>query len=224
MMTKIESARIIEKRNGDCRGIKCVDCFRVNFCDNEGIETGERTKRQTADAIAYIKRHEGKSRRCGKIPTPNFDAVCAEGEMPKVDPIKYIDPTPLDVAKAIKNNKYKYNCTYIRTGCSHCKAVLFCIDRGKCSKDKVDSYIAEHNKSKPIIEPIKFSDNVPAYVYMVTDKAIKREKVIAFLQRKTESAIVERIVFDYGGEHSFENCYKTLDEAVAVAKKQWSVK
>jgi len=58
-------------------------------------------------------------------------------------------------------------------------------------------------------------------VYMVTEKAIKKEKAIAFLQRKTESGIVERIVFDYGGEHTFENCYKTLDEAVVVAKSKW---
>ena len=57
-MTKIESARIIVKRKGDCKGVKCSDCFRVNFCDNDEIEIDDRLKNQFADAEAYIKRHE----------------------------------------------------------------------------------------------------------------------------------------------------------------------
>jgi hypothetical protein len=75
-------------------------------------------------------------------------------------------------------------------------------------------------------EPIKFEDEVPECVYMITDKAIKREKVVAFIQTKKLTSLekTEEIEFDYGGKHSFTNCYKTLDEAIIVAKKNWGIK
>lgn len=141
---------------------------------------------------------------------------------------KMPDPTPLEIAKAIRDNGYV---------CVRLTPTLYChncvLKNPNCSinrKQQIDTYISDHSvdpnkKVEPVMpEPIKFSDNVPVYVYMVTEKAIKKEKAIAFLQRKTESGIVERIVFDYGGEHSFENCYKTFADAVRVAEKKWSVK
>lgn len=100
--------------------------------------------------------------------------------------------------------------------------------KGEVSKDKiipkVDHIVDELEKVEP--QPIKFTDPVPEYVYMVTDKAIKREKVVAFIQTKRLSTFetTEEIEFDYGGKHSFINCYKTLADAVRVAEKKWGVK
>ena len=69
-------------------------------------------------------------------------------------------------------------------------------------------------------QPIRFEDKVPKVLYMVTPKAFKEEKVVAFHHTKkpdgTETIMVE---FDYGGKHSLDNCYATAMEAFAVFMK-----
>ena len=69
-------------------------------------------------------------------------------------------------------------------------------------------------------KPIRFEDKVPKVLYMVTPKAFKEEKVVAFHHTKkpdgTESITVE---FDYGGKHSLDNCYATAMEAFTVFMK-----
>jgi len=68
-MNKIESAKIIKEKNGDCRGMRCDGCFNEKKCDEYiGKNTTELAKICLADAEAYIKRHEQKCRR--KKPDP----------------------------------------------------------------------------------------------------------------------------------------------------------
>ena len=70
-MTKIESARIVREQEGDCGlDIECEECFNMKKCDKYQTDRncGKITMEQwsafcLADAEAYIKRHEGKSRK-----------------------------------------------------------------------------------------------------------------------------------------------------------------
>ena len=236
-MTKIAFWRLAKKncdkhKNG-CNGVDCDLCpvkseLMCYLCYKD-ININ--------DCLAYankqIKIHESKTKK----PAVKTDVRDMKNVV-KDETVKEsltVDPTPLDIAKAIRDNGY--NCVSLRTiddACSVCPfdSLTDCgsgreegTESFKFRKTLIDTYISEREKVEPVIpEPIKFSDNVPVYVYMVTDKAIKKEKAIAFLQRKTESGIVERIVFDYGGEHTFENCYKTLADAVKVAEEKWGVK
>ena len=232
---------VLSPKNG-CNGIDCDLCpvKSQEMCDLCYVE--KNFKKALAYANKQIKIHESKSRKKVKIDLSPYmkketARLKAEKKKPAVktdvrdmknvvkdETVKEslkVDPTSLDIAKAIRDNDYK--CGGLNGfGCGTCFLSPISCGNGERGKTLIDAYISDHEKVGPVMpEPIKFSDNVPAFVYMVTEKAIKKEKAIAFLQRKTESGIVERIVFDYGGEHTFENCYKTLADAVGVAEKMW---
>lgn len=171
-MTKIKSARIIVKRKGDCRGIQCTDCFRVNFCDNEEITTEERMKRQFADATAYIKRHEDKSRKkaANKIKNAfqsdkiSIGVDLASGES-KTIVQETKDPTPLEIAKMIRDNKYNCNLDFFE--CSECplKPQYF-----HCLKDRktlIDTYISEHDHvedKSEMVEPVGNTEKLESVI------------------------------------------------------------
>ena len=124
-MTKTEGARkYIEK--GNCIGTKCENCFTTHGeCkDLSHIEIVELAK-------AYEKRYARP-----KVKKPVKDKAVSE-------------MTPLDIAKAIRDNDYKFDCKYEETGCGDCAASGFCIERGICHKEAVDIYIAGHNDHIP---------------------------------------------------------------------------
>ena len=219
-MTKIESARIIVKQSNTCSNVSCEDCF----LDLERSCANKKEK-----AASYIKRHESKKKV--KVKTDVRDVENVVKDRTVKESLK-VDPTPLDIVKNIKAKDYV--CRWSSDICKICpirNEITQQLSCGLNRKTLIDTYISEHEKvepvgntDKPVIEPLKFDDPVPEYVYMVTDKAIKREKVVSFLQTKDTFKITELIRFDYGGEHTFENCYKTLADAVKVAEEKWSVK
>jgi len=63
-MNKIESARIIAEFNGECIKVLCAECFNREVC-TKLYEDGKdaESSHKLALAEAYIKRHEGKSRK-----------------------------------------------------------------------------------------------------------------------------------------------------------------
>jgi hypothetical protein len=84
-MTKIESARIIVKQEGDCYGVCCTRCFKFGFCNDKGLTVKQARRRRLADAEAYIKRHEGKSRKKTMNPyTPDVQPDTTGSKLVKV--------------------------------------------------------------------------------------------------------------------------------------------
>lgn len=149
-----------------------------------------------------------------------IDVINAEGDL-SVNPNQYIkpDPTPLDIAKMIRDNNYGcYGLKWL--DCNKCPFD----DANDCSKpETIDTYISDHSvdpnkKVEPVIEPI-----LPDVVYVVTDDEIKKCKTEKLDFKVIGGKLVAGILaisrpFDY-----FE-IYKTLADAVRVAEEKWSVK
>ena len=108
-------------------------------------------------------------------------------------------------------------------GCEHLKNGD-CTRCMKCGNMSCPTYMS---RSEPVIEPIKFDDPVPEYVYKVSDSSIKIRKVLRFRRIDEKEADGTRKTLEYiqtnNGDYDFKNCYKTLDGAVAVAKKNWGL-
>lgn len=310
-MTKIESARIIVEQEGVCydynkKRLKCYECFngfRKKKCstlsDEETFKLAE----------AYIKRHEQKSKK-RLIPkyTADVQPDTTGSELKKIvmKPAN-TDPTPLEIAKIIRDNEYV--CLYVWDCTRQCPISNSKTGQLDCSinrKQLIDSYISSHEKPEPVyvtcinnrnthtpltigkkyevvgegkghyaiqddigtlcymqkdrfddgkekasepvgntdklvepvIEPIKFDDPVPEYVYTVTDFGIFQFYVLRFerewVKRKdnTES-LIEKVYAHEGKKEServrkevsidIKDCYSFKD-AVAVAKKNWGLK
>lgn len=54
-----------------------------------------------------------------------------------------VKPNSLEVAKAIRDNGYQFECNYEETGCGDCLASGFCVEKGVCYKEAVDDCIKE---------------------------------------------------------------------------------
>lgn len=60
----------------------------------------------------------------------------------------------VEIARRIRDNRYKFQCEYGKKGCGDCDAILFCHTRGDCSKEKVDAYIKRYSrKTKNVSRP-----------------------------------------------------------------------
>lgn len=249
-MTKIESARIIAKQKS-CFDVVCSDCFL-----DVQVSCDDKVNR----AKAYIKRHEQKCKK-RLIPTkytPDIQPDMTNAECKRVVTLPKDNPTPLDIAKAIRDNGYRcvglteveckdcplcdYNCgsgiktnvnlrskqlidDYIKANepvCEHLVGDLCGNAFENCDKECLAN--SELKKPEPVIEPIKFDDPVPEYVYWTEDSRIERVASASFYATKERDNINAFVKDVVGRTYNLENCYKTLDDAVAVAKKNWGLK
>lgn len=160
-MTRIESARIVEKQKGYCIGILCADCFTTREkcgCKELGRLSWDKRKLQLAEA--YIKRHEQK---CKKRLIPKYTADVQPdktgSELKKIvmKPAN-TDPTPLEIAKMIRDNGYVINCKDFspNLACGSC-TTDFCDhilskEKARASIKKIDDYISSHEKIEPVCE------------------------------------------------------------------------
>jgi hypothetical protein len=178
-MTKIESARIIVKGNGDCKYLDgCRGCSCEKLCGHRQVafKDSERLKYATA----YIKRHESKSKKPAvktdvrdmknvvKDETvkpvyndPNYHHTVDPNEK-KVESVTTTtpsdgmtinpDPTPLEIAKAIRDNNYycgDLKWLHCEKCCFYIKGKDDCLcDNGK-NKKYIDTYISDHEKVEP---------------------------------------------------------------------------
>jgi len=176
---------------------------------------------------------------------------------------KVEEPTPLEIAKMIRDNGYKFDCKYNETGCGDCKASGFCDTGGCCRKDVIDDYISA-NEPKPVKtvgidnsdvtlakptvkenlsvpcehlingdscgnpfdhcdkdcpanseypDPIRL--DIPDIFYCPTPQGILRFKRSQIILKDTNN---DDCLLKYHEEYP---CYRTLEEAVIVAKKLW---
>ena len=239
-MTKIETARFIasydEKKNGkercfiSCNGIDCKDCF--NFVN--GKDCCDDRDEKIEKAKAYIKRHEAKKKKKPKtVGIDNSDVTIST-----VKENLTVEPTPLEIAKIIKDNNYK--CLGFVSRCDICPlyAIEDCGNGANIATQKerdlrkklIDDYIAQHDHivdKHEMVEPkpISFDDPVPEYVYIVTNYGVLRKEVVQFVHQRYKTQKPDMFILTVGGNTmSFDDCYRTLEEAVIVAKKQWGVK
>ena len=111
----------------------------------------------------------------------------------------------------------------------------------KVKKQLIDDYISANEPVKDcpanseMPQPIKFDDPVPEYVYVVDASMIccylvkggfkkVMDKEMDGSTKETFSVYAELITKERAEWLTGKNCYRTLEEAVIVAKKQWSVK
>ena len=259
-MTKIESARIIVRQEGNCLHpfhLLCKDCFNLGKCNIDLDCFGE--DQRLKDATTYIKRHESKSKKKDHIRDTtkkvestaisyepcvscrNNHGLCSTKERTanvencvsyepidieknyfkkKVEePKPAEEPTPLEIAKIIRDNDYSCNGIL----CVVCP--LYSLPKcGSCcstSEDRetriklIDDYISaneptvKENLSVP--QPIKII--LPEYVYTVSPTGILRRNVRAYAEIQKDEE--ENLVI------SGEKCYRTPEEALQVAKKLW---
>ena len=282
-----------------CTGIYDSDCPYGTGSKECKMCEGGNGKEALAYAEAYIKRHEQKSKK-RIIPkyTADVQPDTTGSELKKIvmKPAN-TDPTPLEIAKMIRDNGYVINCKDFspNLACGSC-TTDFCDhilsrEKARASIKKIDDYISSHEKiepvcehlvgdlcgnafedcnkecpanselkkpepvtvkafegchalignecmnymkcglescpaynSEPVIEPIKFDDPVPEYVYWTEDSRIERVASASFFATKERDNINAFVKDVIGRTYNLENCYKTLDDAVAVAKKTWGLK
>lgn len=229
-MTKIESARIIVKQKGACHGkvektIRCIDCFigMRNGCFIPNLKVLQL-------ATAYIKRHESKTKKSAvKTDVRDVENVVKDGT---VKESLTVDPTPLEIAKMIRDNKYNCNLDFFE--CSKCplKPQYF-----HCLKDRktlIDTYISDHSvDTNKMVEPVMpepisieelrkmicFKDE---YIYYFNcDEKIGRVNTKHIYEMRITG---KHVVMLYGNIVEAENYYKTFADAVRVAEKKWGVK
>ena len=235
-MTKIESARIVEKQEGNCLGISCYICFNEKWCDDKGCYAPSfYCPDKLKLAQAYIKRHEGKSKK-RIIPkyTADVQPDTTGSELKKIviKPAN-TDPTPLDVAKIIRDKNYL--CGSI-DDCDNCpirasELNSSCVEN---RKEKIDSYISSHEKIEPVCEHLV--GDLCGNAFETCDKEclanseiLKPEPVIEPI--KFQLPKIAFVVFadgigvrsknftiDSDGNltHSGCLCYDNIDKAVAV--------
>jgi hypothetical protein len=221
-MTKIESAKIIVKQAGSCNipvGVLCSECFNFKKCGNNSALYGlakryadaeKYIKRHEKDlAKAYIKRHEAKSRKKKVEETKEEYTADIKLDLTgsKLIKIKMTNkPTPLEIAKMIRDNGYK--CVGLDNFmCCECP-----IYEQNCKNEVIanliDNYIAENTPCKHLFQdscmgedkcdnlncpaygtepqPIKFEDPMPEYVYTITEYGIFRFTALRFESEKAK--------------------------------------
>jgi hypothetical protein len=153
-MTKIESARIIKKGINNipaCRGVKCNDCFNSYLNNNyNGCSDDGETKVKKAEA--YIKRHESKTKK-PSVKTDVRDMANVVKDVTVKESLK-VDPTPLEIAKMIRDNEYGCHkivlcdkCPIEKIPCGNSATTKEHFD---IRKKAIDTYISEHEKVEPI--------------------------------------------------------------------------
>ena len=243
--TKIEFWRKVKENAkchlAGCAGFICDDsCKLVYASETCGIcKSNNRAHEALVLAEAYIKRHEQKSKKKNHIRDAK-KKVDSDIEKLKKDYVKNLksveEPTPLEIAKMIRDNKYKFDCKYNETGCGDCKASGFCDTGGFCQKNVIDDYISaneptvKENLSVP--QPIKFEDPVPENVYAPAEDCIRFYNVIEYVLKKRkrlESSTDEFLIYLRNPRTNdtlwidARECYRTPEEALQVAKKIWEV-
>ena len=96
----------------------------------------------------------------------------------------------------------------------------------------IEKRMDEDIKKTELPEPIKFEDEVPEYVYFLDDDSMIRFKVVELKMKHTkypsgkeDKEILLYVERDVGNSYiPMVDCYRTLDEAVKVAKKNWGIK
>jgi hypothetical protein len=84
-----------------------------------------------------------------------------------------------------------------------------------------DHIVDKHEMVEP--KPISFEDPVPEYVYWLEENCIIRKRVVEFVQKRYKSGRSDTFALVEGGENPYlKNLYRTLEEAVMVAKKLWN--
>lgn len=175
---------------------RCPVTLKCKTCFTKNGVCGS-VENRLALAEAYIKRHESKTKKKDHI----LDTT-KKAEEPK--PIKEVGIDNSDVTLALT---------------------------------------AQHEPVKDcpvnseIPQPVKFEDEVPFNLYTVTEYGIFRFTALRFHSEKTKekngTTITKEKVFAFEGDRKFDgtkkevtidinNCYKTLEEAVIVAKKLWN--
>lgn len=233
-MTKIESARIIVKNEGACNTVSCKHCFMGDgVC---GFVSSRPEKIKFAEA--YIKRHESKSKKKDHI----LDTA-KKVEEPK--PIKTVgidnsdvtlaltaqhEPTPLQIAKMIRDNGYSCTDFNKEDGCFNRKCPLFlgsnpcglshnlktASEENKALRKKlIDDYISANEPVKDcpanseIPQPIK----LPDFVYSASKNGV------GFIDTKNRTFNTndkgELLIND-------KPCFATPEEALQFAKKLWN--
>ena len=300
-MKKIESARIVEKQEGNCLGISCYTCFNEKWCDDKGCYAPSfYCPDKLKLAKAYIKRHEGKSKKriiptkytadvqpdktgavlnkivtlpkekpeikstiqcykCISVQTckrkekelsilPACDGYISNESMNyihTVDPnekkvesvltttpsngittIDMSNPTPLDIAKAIRDNWYrchdlKINGTGFR--CKHCP-----FNPGSCGSGLDDEPQSERDRRKQLID-----DYIARHETVKTDSIINSEPKPISLPDVVYSASKFGVSFVNTKDKTFttnekgelfinnEPCFTIPEEALSVALKRW---
>lgn len=137
-------------------------------------------------------------------------------------------PKPLEIAKMIRDNGYVINCKDFspNLACGSC-TTDFCDhilskEKARASIKKIDDYIALHEtvKTDSIInsepKPIRF--DVPDTVYAVSEDYIRMVKTKGRkIEADSEGYMLTVTI------NGMARCYRTPEEALAVAKKNWGL-
>jgi len=211
-MTKIESARIIAEStdNPVCRSILCSKCFnsrKGKACKDGNLVAIEKAK-------AYIKRHESKTKKKDHITDASKKV-----EEPKPFKTVGIDNSDVTLAKPTVKENLSVPCEHLINGDSCGNAFE------PCDKD------CPANSEIP--QPIKFDDPVPENVYVPAEDCIRFYNVIEYVlkKRKTLKSSTDEFLIYLRNPRTNDTlwvdareCYRTLEEAVIVAKRLWSIK
>ena len=249
-MTKIESARIIERLKG-CSGsnIDCTYCFNLKKCDE--VDYHYSGNEIIGYAAAYIKRHESKT----KVKTDVRDITNVVKDETVKESLK-VDPTPLEIAKAhviklicVDNQK---GGDYLTIGKEY--ELLEESDffynvkndkgyTGSYLKKEFTSpaeYLKDHSVDVKKVEPVGNSDKPvmpePISIEELRKMICFKDEYVYYFNRDEKIGRVntkhiyemritgKHIMMLCGTAVEAENYYKTLDEAVRVAESKWGVK
>jgi len=197
-MTKIEFWRKVKENGGGCYNILCNECPYSKKGD--GCTRPNSTTKKEAEA--YIKRHEGKSRK-------------------KPKPVKTvgIDNSDVTLAKPTVKENLSVPCEHLINGDSCGNAFE------PCDKDcPANSEIPQPIKFD---DPVPENVYVPAEdcirFYNVIEYVLKK--------RKTLKSSTDEFLIYIKDKHTgttlwidARECYRTPEEALQVAKKLWSIK
>ena len=77
---------------------------------------------------------------------------------------------------------------------------------------------------EPLPEPIRFEDeDKPVTVFIVTQFGIKKKDTTGYRRtiKSSDGTHRDQAIFPSGVRYAMENCYRTFDEAIIVAKMKW---
>ena len=206
-MKKIEFWRKVKENGGGCYNIPCSEC-PYNKKGDGCTRPNSTTKK---DAESYIKRHEQKSKKKDHI----RDAT-KKVEEPK--PVKKvgIDNDDVTLAKpTVKEN--------LSVPCKH-------LINGDACGNPFDHCDKDCPANPEIPQPIKFDDPVPENVYVPVKDCIRFYNVIEYVlkKRKTLKSSTDEFLIYLRNPRTNDTlwvdareCYRTIEEAVIVAKKLW---
>jgi len=197
-MTKIKSARIIVKQRGICYNFNHSETISCDDCFNgrNRKKCVDFTDEKTlALAESYIKRHEQKSKKKNHIR----------------DTTKKVESTAVSYEPCVScRNNHGLCSTKERTA-----NVKNCVSYDPIIKKKVEEPTVKENLS---VEPDPIRIDIPNVFYCPTPDGILRFKRSQIILKDTNN---EDCLLKYHEEYP---CYRTIEEAVIVAKRLWSIK